>query len=345
MRFLFVCAACAGLLLSACQPLERSASTAPGDTASVHEVTPRPLRLGAPLDQADMEISGLAWHGDTLVVLPQFPARRADETPRLYGIPRSVLERAVADSTTLIRPIPIPLKADGMSRSSIAYEGCEAIAFAGNRTYVLVEGNGNGAGMEGILFQGTVAPGLRSIHIRESSAQSLPMQAALQNMSYEALTLRGDTVLALFEANGERVNASPQIRRYDDTLRAIGSLPFPTLEYRLTDATALDAENRFWVTNYFYPGERALLNPATDSLAVRFAQGSTHRSSDVVERLVEYRYTPSGIRRTDTPPLWFELGGGTGRNWEGVVRFGDGFLVATDKFPSTILAYVPRSRS
>jgi hypothetical protein len=59
-----------------------------------------------------------------------------------------------------------------------------------------------------------------------------------------------------------------------------------------------------------------------------------------VERLVEYRYTPRGIRRTDTPPLWLELAA-DGRNWEGLVRFADGFLLVTDTFPKTLLAYVP----
>jgi hypothetical protein len=32
---------------------------------------------------------------------------------------------------------------------------------------------------------------------------------------------------------------------------------------------------------------------------------------------------------------------GDGRNWEGIVRFGDrGFLLATDKFPITMLGYI-----
>jgi hypothetical protein len=60
-----------------------------------------------------------------------------------------------------------------------------------------------------------------------------------------------------------------------------------------------------------------------------------------VERLVQYRYTDRGIRRTDRPPIWFELDEDAARNWEGLVRFEEGFLVATDRFPRTILAYLP----
>ncbi len=293
-----------------------------------------------------MEISGLAWHGDTLVVLPQYPSRRTGTNGRqLYGISRSVLARAAADTTVSIDPFPIPLHANGMSDHSTAYEGCEAIAFEDGRAYFLVEGNGAQTAMEGHVLRGTVAPGLQSIRVHTATAQALPSQASLRNMSYEALTLHGDTVLTLFEANGARVNEAPQSYRFSDALEPAGSIPFPTLEYRLTDATALDDRGRFWVTNYLYPGERDLLDPGPDSLALRFGTGATHQTSDVVERIVEYRYTPDGIRRTDTPPIWLKLGGGTGRNWEGLVRFGDGFLVATDKFPSTILAYVPRPNS
>ena len=333
--------ACTALILAACQPSD------PSPSSSAHpEVAPRPLRLGAPLDQTNMEISGLTWYGDTLVVLPQYPSRSAPEGERaLYGLSRATVERATRDSTVRLDPFPIPLHANGFSAHSHAYEGCEAIAFRDGRAYVLVEGNGNGAGMEGHLMRGTVEPGLQGIHIDASSAHAVPAQAPLRNMSYEALTLYGDTVLTLFEANGARVNAAPQAHRFGPLLQTTDSTSFPTLEYRLTDATALDAAHRFWVMNYFYPGERDVLTPAPDSLALRFRTGTTHQKAEVVERLVEYRYTPQGIRRTETPPLWLQLAGGTGRNWEGIARFNEGFLIATDKFPETILAYVPRSGS
>jgi hypothetical protein len=165
-------------------------------------------------------------------------------------------------------------------------------------------------------------------------------QTDLANMGFEALTLPGDTLVALYEANGAHVNPSPQAARFDRSLARMASVPFPALEYRVTDATAVDADGRFWVLNYFFPGERDKLSPAADSLVLRHGIGASHRTGEAVERLVEYRYTPSGIVRTDTPPLWLKLGDAGPRNWEGVVRFGDGFLIATDRFPRTMLAYV-----
>ena len=334
------------LLLAGCRSPDPSASTPSPDTAQADgptEVAPQPLPLAAPLNRPGVEISGLTWHGDTLVVLPQYPTR-AEGGSQVYGLTRSALAQAVADSSAPpLAPIVLPFKAEGLSGHMPAYQGCEAIAFVGDRVYVVTEGQAEGPGMEGVLMRGRVTGGTQSIHVREVQGRSLPRQAALPNMSYEALTTREDTVIALFEANGARVNERPRAYRYGTDLEALGPVPFPTLEYRLTDATSLDDQNRFWVINYFFPGDRDHLRPAPDSLARRHGTGPTHRRAETVERLVEYRYTPRGVRRTDTPPLWLELGENP-RNWEGLVRFGDGFLVATDKFPDTILAYVPGPR-
>ena len=63
-----------------------------------------------------------------------------------------------------------------------------------------------------------------------------------------------------------------------------------------------------------------------------------------IERLLELRLTTDGrIVRTESPPLNLELlPDGECRNWEAVVRLDDrGFLLMTDKYPGTLLAFVP----
>lgn len=334
------------LLLAGCQapdrPASPSAQTAePAGSTQTSEVAPRPLPLDSAFSRPSLELSGLAWHGDTLILLPQYPARAGgDDGPQLYGIARTALQRALDDSTASIEPVPIPLSTPDLDGRTSGYQGLEAIAFVDDRAYLLVESTADGPGMRGHLLQGRTATGHRRIRLQPGADRSLPQQARLPNTAYEALTTRADTVVALFEANGHRVNPSPRAVRIGPDLSPLGPVSFPTLEYRVTDATTLDAQRRFWVINYFYPGDRDLLRPATDSLARRYPPGPTHRRSAVVERLVEYRYAPHGIRRTDTPPLWLELAA-DGRNWEGLVRFGNGFLLVTDTFPSTLLAYVP----
>ena len=112
------------------------------------------------------------------------------------------------------------------------------------------------------------------------------------------------------------------------------------VEYRITDATSVDRNGRFWAANYYYEGDCW----ETDSCPMRerFGVGRTHRGRRTVERLVELQLTSTGIGCTDTPPVELELEAGPGRNWEGIVRYTDrGFLVVTDKHPASMLAFVP----
>jgi hypothetical protein len=56
--------------------------------------------------------------------------------------------------------------------------------------------------------------------------------------------------------------------------------------------------------------------------------------------------THEGIALADRPPLQLALSddllGMIGRNWEGLARLDPrGFLLVTDTFPGTILAFVP----
>ena len=108
----------------------------------------------------------------------------------------------------------------------------------------------------------------------------------------------------------------------------------------VTDATSVDPTGRFWAANYYYEGDCW----ETDSCPMRerFGVGRSHRGRRTVERMIELEVTASGIQPTDTAPVQLELGRGPGRNWEGIVRYDDlGFLVVTDKHPSSILAFVP----
>lgn len=331
--------------LLACQQEQSPAHASASDSSYAAEVEIVSLPLGAPLNHDDMEISGLAWKGDTLVVLPQYPSRHTSgNTFRLYGLARTDIERALAAaSPDSLQPTSIPIYSQGLRRAAPSYEGCEALVFANGRIYVLIEAHRDGA-MRGFLLTGE-ASSLDSLTVDVSMPHVIPAQSPVPNMAYEAMTVSHDTLLAFYEANGAQVNPRPEAHQFNAAAEPVGAVPFPTLEYRLTDATSMDANGRFWVTNYFYPGERDVLSPATDSLRLQHAIGATHDASDVVERLVEYQYRGSAIVRTDTPPLWLELGGGTGRNWEGVVRFGDGFLIATDTYPHSMLAYVEPSRA
>ena len=106
---------------------------------------------------------------------------------------------------------------------------------------------------------------------------------------------------------------------------------------------ATDSGSRFWALNYLWPGDEAKLKPAPDALAAKYGAGPTHARFTTVERLVEFRYTEIGIVFVDTPPIQLELiDDDHSHNWEGVARLDDrGFMLMTDKYPETMLGFVP----
>lgn len=338
---------------NAVQPVPAaSRSVADTSTAPLEERV-RLIPLAGPLASRHAEISGLAWHGDRLVLLPQYPGRftvGADtvdmggalkDEGALFALSASDLV-AFLDGThpEALRPESVRFDAPGLAAAVPGFEGYEALVFRGDRVFVIIESAGAGA-THGFLVAGTVNPD-GDVWLDAESLEPLPPQALLDNLSYEALLATPDGVIALQEANGAVVNPTPVAYHYDAHATLRDSLRVPTLEYRLTDATEVDSAGRFWVVNYFYPGDRSLLRPGPDALAAEFGLGPTHRRGATVERLVELHLTEGRIARTDRAPIQLELlGESISRNWEGVARLGTrGFIVATDKYPETMLAFI-----
>lgn len=195
----------------------------------------------------------------------------------------------------------------------------------------------------GYLVAGEITPDMSMLRLDVTTLTEIPPQADLGNMTDETLLVAGDRLITIYEANGAVVNPEPVARSFDFSLRSLDTVPFPTIEYRITDATALDNTGRFWALNYFWPGDKTKLKPAADALAAKYGEGPTHARFTTVERLVEFQYTASGISLVDTPPIQLELiDDDHSRNWEGVVRLdGRGFLLMTDTHPETILGFVP----
>jgi hypothetical protein len=95
--------------------------------------------------------------------------------------------------------------------------------------------------------------------------------------------------------------------------------------------------------NFFFWGDREKLRPKPDPLRKLYGAGPSHTRFQTVERIVEYRVFDKRIERTSRPPIQLELIDDLHpRNWEGLVRLDPyGFLLATDAFPETMLAFVP----
>ena len=336
------------LLLPGCAPKEESIPqqlTPPVEP--IQEVVVQDIPLAGQAAATRAEFSGLAWYGDWLVMLPQYPDRFGSGS--LFALPKETLLQAVAgQSTQALEPIAIPFEDGGLRQQIQGFEGFECIVFSGDQVYLSIEAQPKK--MLGYLVQGTVqagAQGTFSIQLDPATLTEVQPQANLDNYSDESCIVYKDQLVTLYEANGVQVNPAPLAHIFDMELEAQDTLSLPNIEYRLTDASEVDSEGRFWAINYLFPGDVFKLKPAEkdgqDALAQQYGEGLTHSQNIAVERLVQFQIDSDKISMVDTPPIQLVLEGDTSaRNWEGIVRFDrTGFLLVTDSFPKTLLGFVP----
>lgn len=306
-----------------------------------------PVRLidfSGPLADRRAEVSGMAWTADTLVVLPQDPLLFA-ESDRLgfFVFTRTQILSALDDPhADPLQPYRVECEAPGMARVVRGFDGLEAIGILGERLYLTVEAKDDTA-MAGYLLCGHYDRVAEAVRIDMTKLTAIPLGLNVPNIAEEALLIDGDRILTMSEANGAIVNPQPRAKVFDCAINYLGSIPFPNIEYRVTDATELDENRCFWVMNYFYPPEGPKLRVGRDREIDRFGLPPGQDPRHGVERLLELRLTDAGIVRTNTPPIYLERAADGGcRNWEALVRLGDrGFLVMTDKYPGTLLGFVP----
>lgn len=306
---------------------------------SIHEIP-----LSGPLSKADAQASGMAWFGDSLVILPQYPDLYPNKksSASLFTLSKSeILAFLDSSSSKPLIPEQIPFEVSGIDSLVKNFEGFEAIAFSKERIYLTIEARSNDKWL-GYLISGSVEPGLTGISLNPATLTPIPAPVDVINKSNEALVVAGDNIISLFEANGQTINPNPSAHLFDRQSLISKQIPLQSLEYRITDATPIDENNQFWALNIFWPGEFWLL-PLDDPIADRYGEGATHANSSGVERLLKLDYSPQGITLVDQPPVLLELADpGDTRNWEGLALLDNrGFLIITDEFPETILAFVP----
>jgi len=324
-----------------------------------------------PEEETNLQLSGMDWYNDYLVILPESKHlfKKTDNLDLcFYYIPKSTIVRYLlhgrdARQTKPIVPMQLKVSIKGFSNLSclcdgqLDFEGFEALAFHRGKNFVFlaIEANINKTIMKTFLVRGTIDPiSLQiTVNLDQPRPLEIPSVITIPNYGYEALFVTDDKVVAIYEANGNAVNPNPTAYAYDFDLKNKMSIPFPPIDYRVTDATALDSENRFWCINYYYPDEKEKLLPPDEDMI----EGScgirppSRRYTKIVERLVEFRYQSSEIRYVNCSLIPLQPGGHdpkSGRNWEGIVRFQDvpskkdGFLVVTDRYPRTLFAFIQR---
>lgn len=340
---------------STSSPPEKASTTTPTATtiASLSQTPTSALPKEVPVQAIPLagspalpksEISGMTWYGDLLIILPQYPEDyiSAQGTASLFAIPKeeilNYLEGIIQGPLASTR---IPIYNSQVAAQVPGYEGFEAIAVDGDQVFLTIEANDQGA-MQGYLIRGTFLPEGNSIVLEPDTLTQIPTPVQIFNSAYETLILADGQVVTFFEANGKILNPSPLAYAKDDLSTEFTPLELTNIEYRLTDATDLDAEGNFWVMNVFMPIEFWFYTNS-DPIADQYGQGSTHAINNHVERLLELKYNDGQISLSGERPIYIELiDDAHSRNWEAVVRLDDlGFLAMTDTYPGTMLGFIP----
>jgi hypothetical protein len=313
------------------------------------EVDVQYLPLGEPLSQPESEMSAMTWCQDELLILPQYPDFASEQQPALYSISKTDVLAYVTDTVEenqdaqTLALKEIPLEGNELLELIKGYEGIEAAVCNGSELILAIETNQLGS-QEATVLVGAKYTGDRVVV--ESVGATLMSPTIMSNKGNEALVKTSQGLLSLHEVNDSRLlnykDSAYFLKSHEDTETFVSVADIP---YRLTDATEMDANNRFWVVNYQYQRDTKLITE-NDNIWKKHGIGSSHRTKKQVERLVELEFDGESVALTDTPPIQLQLEGTNGHNWEGIARLDDlGFLLVTDKHPRSLLGFVPFERN
>ena len=287
------------------------------------------IELEGIITNPKQEISGMDWYNDNLFLLPE------NLGGYLFMVKKNEIQKQLSLKKGSIKPIKTIFNTPDYSKSIPGFDGFEAIAFYENSIYVTIEADENGE-MVGYIAWGNIDPISYEITILEKNIQKISTPIQIDNLSYESIIRHENNLLLLYEANGSSLRKDPYqllISLNDFSSKKIKG---PNIEYRITDATKV-RKNKFWAINYYWPGDKKNLKPSLDKLS----KNKKTNSDQTIERLVEFKIKRNSISLTRKKPINLILEEGNSRNWEAIVRFGEsGFLIATDKYPRMILAYI-----
>lgn len=332
-----------GFILFSCKSSEYQTLKNFQEPESVeYDITEIPL-LG-PASEKNSELSGLAWFDDNLILLPQYPFNIGEDTLGvIFKISKARLSDFISGKDeSEIEPEKITIIAEGLQRFNQSGQGYESIAFNGNDVYLTIEASENSK-MNGYIVKGKINNEATHIILDKKSLKRIEPQADIYNLSDETIFIYNNNIYTLYEANGKNVNRYPFSHKFDSELNLLGKINFPNIEYRITDASTPDNQGKFWVINYLYSGDWNDLIPADDE-EEDFNPGKMENLRST-ERLLEFQIKDSIIVRTEKKQLKIKLlNNNIGRNWEGLVKFGNyGFLMVSDYYPKTILGYLKYS--
>lgn len=314
----------------------------PKRTVAQASVPVRLLDITGPVALPQSELSALEWCGDSLMLVPQYPDFYQANESYFYSLNKNqILAYLDAPTPKPLAPEAVAIKGMQQLEKIPGYEGIEAMVCDGDDAVVAIELNHFGR------QEATAYARLKRINDYwqvTHSGPTLPSFSKIPNKGNEALIQTAIGLVGIHEVNTSRhQRQAPLAYWLSDDLSQSKTLPMVEIPYRITDATGLDQNNRFWVINYLWEGEKDL-REQTDTLWQKHGVERDNIDHQRVERLIEMQWLNGELSLTDRAPINLQLTTSSGRNWEGIVRLEDrGFLLVTDKHPKTLLGFVADS--
>ncbi len=302
------------------------------------------IPLSGEIAKRKSEISGLCWFDNKLILLPQFPNRFSHSGfGKIYYIGKSkILNFLNGKSKTSIKAEYYFINTNNFSDLFKKGSGFEAVTFHNNKVFFTIESFSFGKTVS-YLISGKIDTVSKKINLDKNTLTLIPNKINLSNMGNESVLFYNGEIIPIYEANGKNINPKPTVAVYDTNNHFVKKIRFPNIEYRITDVTSVDKENKFWAVNYFYPGEKNILKPAEDRLIEKYGIGKSNEESDYIERIVQFKIDKEKIKLTENLPIYLKIPKTEGRNWEGIAELDSkGFLLVTDTYPETILAFVKK---
>lgn len=322
------------------------------------EVKVKEIVLAPPLNSPLAQISTLEWCQDHLVLLPQKPGfeslnpnddgtntlQVSDAPHYLYAIKKTAIEKYLkTENPKPLNAKRIVLDDFELQRRLAGFDGYESLSCTANTLWFSVETIHTLQEYRTTIFSAIADLNSEQakVKINPTPFAVLDSQSNSPNHSYETSLIIGKQLINIHEINSPSIVKTSHAKSTNLSTGEVTELEFPNIPFRITDASAVDSDNKFWVSNYHYPGATLFF---ADDLMNYKRTGKTHSSHQQVERLIELQLKGNKITQTQTKPIYLHLNTDKGRNWEGLVRLNQqGFLLITDQHPSTVLGFVPYS--
>lgn len=297
------------------------------------------FKLSELASDRNAEFSSLCWYDENLILLPQYPSysRKKIDKDIIFMLSKDKLASAVKNRGKKVTDMErIEVVNNQTYKILPGYEGFEGICYDGEYFYLTVEYNS--ASTQAVIVKATLDEEKKQLEILNDQHLILDLPTNVFNASYESIFVYDEHIYAIFEANGRTVNHNRIAKKISKDFATVENIRFESIEYRITDVTSFDSTGRGWAINYFWPGDADHYLPYEDFIPNKFSDENNVEIG--VERIIPLIIIGNKIEYDDSrEPVYIKKEKrDVSYNWEGIVSYGDDyFLLATDKFPKTVL--------